>query len=100
MFIAASVAIALAVLSPVSGQQAHQHDSSEKLGTVRFANSCSAAVQPTFARAMALLHSFEFGPAIAELRLHRGGGPGLRDRVLGHRRQQVGKSVRSWGEAS
>ena len=64
MFIAASVAITLAVLSPVPGQQAHQHDSSEKLGTVRFANSCSAAVQPTFARAMALLHSFEFGPAM------------------------------------
>ena len=64
MFIAASVAITLAVLSPVSGQQAHQHEVSEKLGTVRFANSCSAAVQPTFARAMALLHSFEFGPAM------------------------------------
>ena len=36
----------------------------EKLGTVRFATSCSAAAQPAFARAMALLHSFEFGPAI------------------------------------
>jgi hypothetical protein len=33
-------------------------------GTVAFANSCSAAVQPSFARGMALLHSFEFGPAI------------------------------------
>ena len=29
-----------------------------------FANSCSADAQPAFARGMALLHSFEFGPAI------------------------------------
>ena len=64
MFVAPSVAIVLALLAPVSGQQAHQHEVSEKLGTVRFANSCAAVVQPTFARAMALLHSFEFGPAM------------------------------------
>jgi tetratricopeptide (TPR) repeat protein len=45
-----------------SGQ--HDHSAQEKLGTVRFANSCSEAAQPAFARAMALLHSFEFAPAI------------------------------------
>jgi len=52
--LAASIAAA-----PV--QDFHQHGS---YGTVRFANSCAASVQPPFARGMALLHSFEFGPAI------------------------------------
>jgi hypothetical protein len=36
-----------------------------KLGTVHFATSCSPAAQPIFNRAVALLHSFEFGQAIA-----------------------------------
>lgn len=36
----------------------------EKLGKVRFPNSCSPAVQPQFDRAMALLHSFWFAAAI------------------------------------
>ncbi|HSE95414.1 MAG TPA: hypothetical protein VLD61_05950 [Methylomirabilota bacterium] len=36
----------------------------EKLGRVNFPTSCSAAVQPQFDRAVALLHSFWFGHAI------------------------------------
>jgi len=36
----------------------------EKLGTVRFDTSCSAAVTDDFNRAVALLHSFEFRTAI------------------------------------
>ena len=36
----------------------------EKLGRVNFRTSCSAAVQPQFDRAVALLHSFWFGHAI------------------------------------
>src|SRR5437868_13702113 len=44
--------------------QTHQHDHEsevpEKLGTVHFATSCSAAVQPQFERAVALLHSFAY----------------------------------------
>lgn len=44
--------------------QEHQHPASD-LGTVNFANSCSAAAQPAFSRAMAQLHSFEFVPARA-----------------------------------
>lgn len=36
----------------------------KKLGTVHFATSCSPAAQPVFNRAVALLHSFEFGGAI------------------------------------
>jgi tetratricopeptide (TPR) repeat protein len=58
--------VALALVAAGGAQQPHQHDypASDKLGTVRFANSCSDAAKPTFARAMALLHSFEFGQAI------------------------------------
>ena len=41
----------------------HQHGP-EQLGTVKFENSCAAAAHAPFARAMALLHSFEFGMAI------------------------------------
>jgi hypothetical protein len=44
--------------------QEHQHPAGGRFGTVTFANSCAATVQPVFARGMALLHSFEFGPAI------------------------------------
>jgi hypothetical protein len=44
----------------------HQHGAaSEKLGKVQFDTSCSADVQEDFNRAVALLHSFEFAPAIA-----------------------------------
>lgn len=41
---------------------AHAHN--ETLGTVHFATSCAAGVQPQFDRAVALLHSFEFGESI------------------------------------
>src|SRR5688500_5302075 len=47
--------------------QAHIHPPSppgEKLGKVHFPTSCSASVAPQFDRAVALLHSFEFGAAI------------------------------------
>src|SRR5688500_13705312 len=47
----------------------------EKLGTVRFGNSCSAAVQPTFNRAVALLHSFEFRDAITGFNQTLAGDP-------------------------
>src|SRR5438270_3420337 len=44
--------------------QSHQHDHEaevpEKLGAVHFPTSCSAAVQPQFERAVALLHSFAY----------------------------------------
>lgn len=61
-------AIALLAFSvvPASAQQpAHGHAvQTEKLGTVHFATSCSPAVAPRFDRAVALLHSFEFGASI------------------------------------
>jgi tetratricopeptide (TPR) repeat protein len=62
--------------APVAGQQMHDHGGAEKLGTVRFATSCSAAAQPAFQRAMALLHSFEFGPAIDGFTAANGTDPG------------------------
>ena len=40
------------------------HEDPGRLGVVHFANSCADGVQPAFTRGMALLHSFEFGPAI------------------------------------
>ena len=41
----------------------HSHPAPEKLGTVTFATTCAAAVQPRFERAVALLHSFAYAPA-------------------------------------
>lgn len=42
----------------------HDHAAMERLGSVSFATSCNAAAQPRFDRAVALMHSFQFGPAI------------------------------------
>jgi tetratricopeptide (TPR) repeat protein len=61
-------AFALALMMATSAAaQDHEHgaSTSEQLGTVSFATSCSAAAQPRFNRAVALLHSFEFGRATA-----------------------------------
>jgi len=43
--------------------QEHEHPVPEKLGSVEFAISCSASVQPEFERAVALLHSFAYSAA-------------------------------------
>jgi tetratricopeptide (TPR) repeat protein len=43
---------------------AHQDSAAERLGTVHFATSCNPRVAPQFDRAVALLHSFEFGASI------------------------------------
>ena len=51
-----------APLRPVD--QVHQHPAGERLGTVHFETSCAPPAQAAFDHAMALLHSFEFGPAI------------------------------------
>jgi hypothetical protein len=44
--------------------QEHQHGAGEKLGAVHFATSCNDVAQKDFNRAVALLHSFDFGRAI------------------------------------
>ena len=59
------VAVVLLILSGPAFGQTHVHPRGEILGTVHFATSCSAAAQPQFDRAVSLLHSFEFGSAIA-----------------------------------
>ena len=43
--------------------QEHEHPVPEKLGSVKFATSCSANVQTEFERAVALLHSFAYSAA-------------------------------------
>ena len=57
---------ALTVTTAASAlDQDHQHPATaEKLGTVHLDTSCRAAAQPAFDRALALLHSFEFGAAV------------------------------------
>jgi tetratricopeptide (TPR) repeat protein len=52
------------LISVPAAAQEHQHGSGEKLGTVAFTTSCNPAAQFQFNRAVALLHSFEFGRAI------------------------------------
>jgi len=63
----AGTAVLLAIsISPARAQeQPHpQNTSAEKLGTVHFTTSCTPGVAPRFDRAVALLHSFEFGASI------------------------------------
>jgi tetratricopeptide (TPR) repeat protein len=62
-----AISAAVIVLMFAGGANAQHHEhalAGEKLGTVAFATSCSAAAQPQFNRAVALLHSFEFLRAI------------------------------------
>jgi len=62
---AAAVLLTLPAFAAYPQEQAHPQDvPTEKLGTVHFATSCSPAVTPQFDRAVALLHSFEFGASI------------------------------------
>ena len=68
--LAVLVAVGAAVgVSPVRGaDEQHQHGhppagEPEKLGTVDFPVSCTAAVKPQFTRAVALLHSFAYEAA-------------------------------------
>lgn len=57
-------ALCLSTLALPAVSQTHDHSAKETLGTVSFQTSCSTAVQPAFNRAVALMHSFQFGPAI------------------------------------
>jgi tetratricopeptide (TPR) repeat protein len=51
------------IASPALAQEAHDHGVPEKLGDVSFPISCAPSVQPSFNRAVALLHSFAYAPA-------------------------------------
>jgi tetratricopeptide (TPR) repeat protein len=57
-------AAAVLLAGAAAAQHHHPAGGHEQLGTVDFATSCSAAAKPDFNRAVALLHSFEFGDAI------------------------------------
>src|ERR1051326_787761 len=46
-------------------EPSHLAGAGAKLGSVHFPTSCSPKAQPDFDHAVALLHSFEFGPAIS-----------------------------------
>ena len=62
---AAAVLLAFPVFAVYPQAHAHpERASTEQFGTVHFATSCSPAVAPKFDRAVALLHSFEFGASI------------------------------------
>jgi tetratricopeptide (TPR) repeat protein len=51
-------------LCAYSQQHAHGATATDSVGTVHFATSCSPRVESQFNRAVALLHSFEFGASI------------------------------------
>jgi len=62
---AAAVLLTLPTLAASAQEHAHpQGAPTGEFGTVHFATSCSPKVAPQFDRAVALLHSFEFGGSI------------------------------------
>jgi hypothetical protein len=67
--------VALVGAAPAARQDHAHPPAGERLGTVHFATSCTAAAQPAFDRAVSLLHSFEFGPAISSFDAARKADP-------------------------
>lgn len=63
-----SIALALSVLlvAPAAAVAQHEHPVlvGDKLGTVHFETSCAVSTRVDFDRAIALLHSFEYRPAM------------------------------------
>ena len=57
------VALLLSSLSFAFDDEHHHFDPNEKLGTVSFPTSCAPAVQKSFERGVALLHSFAYEEA-------------------------------------
>src|SRR5215472_2072625 len=57
------LAVLITYGSCLTAQEAHSHGVPEKLGEVSFPSSCNPAVQQSFNRAVALLHSFAYAPA-------------------------------------
>src|SRR5471032_718811 len=60
----AAIILTLPAFAAYSQEHAHTDGAAEKLGTVHFATTCRPSVAPQFNRAVALLHSFEFGASI------------------------------------
>ena len=59
-----TAAVALLLLPAPQLAQQHVHPADATVGAVHFPTSCAAGVAPTFDRAVAWLHSFEFREAI------------------------------------
>ena len=75
-FVLGSMVAGVALATAQAFAQDHQlHGDAARVGTVTFENSCSADVQPAFGRGIALLHSFEFGPAIKAFQMAAAGDP-------------------------
>jgi hypothetical protein len=67
----AAALLLLATARPAASQPPHPHvpaAPSQRLGTVSFPTSCRPDVAPRFDRAVALLHSFEFGASTRAFR--------------------------------
>jgi len=65
---ARALAVALLVAVSFTMPGVGRSQPKEQLGTVNFSNSCSAAVQETFQRGVAMLHSFRYGESERTLR--------------------------------
>jgi tetratricopeptide (TPR) repeat protein len=62
--LAISILLCLALSLPAAAlDEGHRHEAGEKLGTVTFPTSCRPAVQKSFERGVALLHSFAYDDA-------------------------------------
>jgi hypothetical protein len=72
----ARIAFMLAALAVVFSGTAGRAAEPISFGEVHFENSCEASVQGDFERAVALLHSFEFGESEQEFRKVERGDPG------------------------
>ena len=62
LYVAAFAMLALAA-GMAAQEHSRDHPAPEKLGHVAFPTTCAPAVQAKFERAVALLHSFAYGPA-------------------------------------
>ena len=71
-----AVLLAASMLASTAVAQEHAHPSNAKVGTVHFLTSCKPQVVPTFDRAVAWLHSFEFSAAIRDFEAVVASDPG------------------------
>ena len=99
--VAGSLVLLVVLLRGPAAAQEHEHSglAGEKLGTVHFPTSCARARAAAFDRAVALLHSFEFGTAIEAFDAALGRRPVVRDGGVGHRAEPLEQSVRRWALA-
>jgi tetratricopeptide (TPR) repeat protein len=81
--------------SSLPAQESHNHDalSEQQLGTVDFPISCTASVQKTFERGVALLHSFAFDTAESVFRAVADEDPRCAMAYWG-----IASTFRRWGE--